>query len=138
MKKFLFLSMISACICINETDAMTESQNTQDVSLASRGIPSADAQDVNDAPETQPGPFAIQPLRVAHTNAVESQPIDNITLISVDLNHANNPANLPNRLKAAKSINLVIEPGIEKLSPELFEQFLGTDNVAVLNKYSYP
>ena len=132
MKKFLFLSMISACICINETDAVTESQNTQDVGLASRGIPSADAQDVNDALETQPGPFAIQPLRVDPTNAVESQTIDNITIISVDLNHANNPANLPNRLKAAKSINLVIKSKIERLSSELFEQFLGKDNVAML------
>ena len=132
MKKFLFLSMISACICINETDAMTELQNTQDVSLASRGIPTADAQDVNDAPETQPGSFAILPLPVAHTNAVESQTTDNITIISVDLNHANNPADLPNRLKDATSINLVIEPGITQLSPELFEQFFGEDNVAVL------
>ena len=127
MKKILILSMLSACICINETDAMTELQ--QDVSQASRGIPTAKTQDINNALETQPGPFAIQPLRVAHTNAVESQPIDNITTISVNLNHANNIADLPNRLKDAASINLVIEPGIEKLSPELFEQFLGKNKV---------
>ena len=142
MKKILILSVISACICINETDAMTELQNTQDVSLASRGIPAADAQDVNDALETQPGPFATQsppvgPLRVAHTNAVESQPIDErtrneITPIYVDLSNTNNTAYLTDMLGKDTSIHLVIKSKIERLSSELFEQFLGKDNVAML------
>ena len=134
--------MLSACICINETDAMTELQNTQDISLASRGIPTAKTQDINNALETQPEPFAIQsspvdPLHVTPISAVESQPIDErtrneITPIYVDLSNTNNTAYLTDMLGKDTSIHLVIKSKIERLSSELFEQFLGKDNVAML------
>ena len=93
MKKFLFLSMISACICINETDAVTYSHGTQPVTTDIQG---------------------------------------NSVTVNVDLTKTETKEDTLIKCNNAAQIDLVIAPGIEKLSPELFEQFFGKDTVAML------
>ena len=93
MKKFLFLSMLSACICINETDAVTYSHGTQPVTTDIQGY--------------------------------------SIT-VNVDFTKPETKEEILTECKSAAQIDLVIVPGIEKLSPELFEQFFGESNVDML------
>ena len=93
MKKILFLSIMSACICINETDAVTYSHGTQPVTTDIQG---------------------------------------NSVAVNVDLTKTETKEDTLIKCNNAAQIDLVIAPGIEKLSPELFEQFFGKSNVDML------